>query len=285
MFRKVSVQVLVLILLMLAFFGTPLGAQAGGVCGGTYVVEAGDTADSIAARCGISASAIYAANPGVSSPLQAGQVLILPGGSTIPSTPVPSTPIPPGVITATVNNYNTYNYYNYPAAGSSSNGNYITYIVQPGDTFSSIASRYGLSVGQLWAANPQIWNINYIYAGQVIYIPTWGGAPGNPGQLPAPTETPMPLSYGQVPPGAPHGSVRLVDSTYSDIYISLQGTTRDGVNVIREYPVDGSMTVKVPAAWYVYVAWVGGVKYEGQFSLSNGGDHTITFYNNKVVSE
>jgi LysM repeat protein len=281
MFRKVFVQVLVLILLMLAFFGTPFGAQAGGVCGGTYVVEAGDTADSIAARCGISASAIYAANPGVSSPLQAGQVLTLPGGSTVPTTPIPSTPIPPGVITATVNNYNTYNYYNY-SAGTTTNSNGI-YIVQPGDTFSGIASRYGLSVGQLWAANSQIWNINLLYVGQVVYIPTWGGSPGNPGQLPASTETPMPLSYGKVPPGAPYGSVRLINLSDGDVYISLQGTTTDGNNVIREYPVSDSMTVKVPSAWYDYVAWVGGVKYEGQFKLGAGGDKTVTFYNHKVT--
>ena len=277
MIRKVFAQVLVVVMLLLAFFGTPLGAQAGGVCGGTYVVDAGDTVNSIAARCGTSASAIYAANPGVSEPLYAGQVLILPGSSTVPSTPIPSTPP-----TAPVNNYyTTNNYYNYPPAASSG-GTY--YVVQPGDTFSGIASSYGLSVQQLWAANPQIWNINYIYAGQVIYIPPSSGLPIQP-IAPAPTTTPVPLSYGTVPAGAPHGSVRLVDSTYSDIYISLQGTTKDGVNVIREYPVDGSMTVKVPAAWYVYVAWVGGVKYEGQFSLSSGGDHTITFYNNKVVSE
>ena len=277
MICKVFAQVLVLVMLLLAFFGTPLGAQAGGVCGGTYVVDAGDTVDSIAAKCGTSASAIYAANPGISGTLYAGQVLTLPGGSTVPSTPIPSTPIPPGVITATVNNYNTYNYYNYPAGttGTTSNG---MYVVQPGDTFSSIASRYGLSVQQLWAANPQIWNINYIYVGQVIYIPSY------PGWVPVPstTETPVPLSYGIVPAGAPYGSVRLVNVSDGDAYVSLQGTTTDGNNVIREYPVSGSMTVKVPAAWYDYVAWVGGVKYEGQFKLGAGGDHTITFYNHKV---
>ena len=285
MFRKVLTQVLVLVFLLLALFGTPLGAQAGGVCGGTYVVEAGDTVDSIAAMCGTSASAIYAANPGVSGPLYAGQVLILPGSSA----PVPSTPIPADTVTATVTNYNTYNTYNYynsPAQPAqpvqpvyppvtSSGGTY--YVVQPGDTFSGIASRYGLSVQQLWAANPQIWNINYIYPGQVIYIPT-GGQTVYP-----PTAEPVPLSYGTVPAGTKNGHVRLVDSTYSDIYVSLQGTTKDGVSVIREYPVSGSMTVKVPAASYVYVAWVGGVKYSGQFNLGNGGDHTITFYDNKVT--
>lgn len=284
MFRKVLAQVLVLVFLLLALLGTPLGVQAGGVCGGTYVVDAGDTADSIAAMCGTSASAIYAANPGVSGPLYAGQVLTLPGSSA----PVPpTTPIPPGPITATtINNYNTYNYYNSPAQPvqpvypmqpvAGSNG---TYVVQPGDTFSSIASRYGLSVQQLWAANPQIWNINYIYPGQVIYIPT-GGQTVYP-----PTEDLVPLSYGTVPAGTKYGHVRLVDSTYSDIYVSLQGTTKDGVSVIREYPVSGSMTVKVPAGRYIYVAWVGGVKYSGQFNLGSGGDHTITFYDNKVTDQ
>jgi LysM repeat protein len=271
MSRKLVIQISVLVLFVLGLTGTPISALAGGVCGGTYVVDAGDTVDSIAARCGTSASAIYAANPGISGTLYTGQVLMLPGSNAS----VPSTPIPANTITATVNNYNTYNYYNYPAASSSSNG---TYIVQPGDSFSSIASRYGLSVQQLWAANPQILNINYIYAGQVIYIPNYSGnAP-----LPAPTTTPVPLSYGTVPAGAPYGMVRLVNVSDGDAYVSLQGTTRDGIKVIREYPVSGSMTVKVPAAWYVYVAWVGGVKYEGQFKLGQGGDHTITFYNHKV---
>lgn len=270
MSRKLVTQVFVLVLFVLVLIGTPIGALAGGVCGGTYVVDAGDTVDSIAARCGTSTSAIYAANPGISGSLYAGQVLMLPGSSTVPGTPIPPTPV-----TATVNNYNTYNYYNYPA-GTSSNG---TYIVQPGDTFSSIASRYGLSVQQLWAANPQILNINYIYAGQVIYIPGYSGyAP-----LPASTETPVPLSYGTVPAGAAYGSVRLVNVSDGDAYVSLQGTTRDGIKVIREYPVSGSMTVKVPAAWYIYVAWVGGVKYEGQFNLGQGGDHTVTFHNKKVT--
>jgi LysM repeat protein len=254
MFRKVLAQVLVLIILLLALLGIPLGAQAGGVCGGTYVVDAGDTVDSIAAMCGTSASAIYAANPGVSGTLYAGQVLILPGSSApVPSTPIPSTPIPT----------------------SAPSGTY--YVVQPGDTFSGIASRYGLSVQQLWAANPQIWNINYIYPGQVIYIPA-GGQTVYP-----PTAEPVPLSYGTVPAGTKYGHVRLVDSTSSDIYVSLQGTTKDGVKVIREYPVSGSMTVKVPAGYYIYVAWVGGVKHSGQFNLGSGGDHTITFYDNKVT--
>ena len=65
MSHKFFTQVLVLVLILLAFFGTPLNAQAGGVCGGPYVVAAGDTLETIAAMCGTTVSAIYAANPGI----------------------------------------------------------------------------------------------------------------------------------------------------------------------------------------------------------------------------
>jgi LysM repeat protein len=253
MSRKFLTQVSILVLFVLVLIGTPISGQAGGVCGGTYVVDAGDTVDSIAARCGTSASAIYAANPGISGTLYAGQVLILPGSNaSVPSTPIP-TKAPSG----------TY------------------YVVQPGDTFSGIASRYGLSLQQLWAANPYIQNINVLYVGQVLYIPPSSGSPTYPVGTPA--TAPVPLSYGTVPAGTKYGNVSLVNKSFGDVYVSLQGTTRDGTHVIREYPVRGSMTVKVPAAWYVYVAWVGGVKYEGQFNLGQDGDRTITFYDKKVT--
>jgi LysM repeat protein len=46
-----------------------------------------------------------------------------------------------------------------------------TYRVKPGDTLSGIAVRFGLSIGQLLAANPQITDPDRITAGQVIVIP------------------------------------------------------------------------------------------------------------------
>ncbi len=270
MFRKVFAQVLVLVLLLLAFFGTPVVAQAGGVCGGTYLVEWNDTLDSIAAMCGITVSAIYAANPGISGVLYAGQVLNLSGSAN-----------------SNINNNNYYPPVNYPPV--SYNGNYI---VQAGDTFSGIASRYGVNIYDLWAANPYIWDINFLYAGQVIYLPTWAGQPVYPptypiccSVAPVPTEASVPLSYGTVPVGTPSGTVRLSNKSSGDIYVSLQGTTKGGIQVIREYPVSGTMKVNVPAGWYVYVAWVGGQKFEGQFNLTQGSNHAITFYNNKSVTE
>lgn len=44
------------------------------------------------------------------------------------------------------------------------------YIARPGDTFSKIAKKYGLTIQDLRIKNPQIKNINMIYVGQPIYI-------------------------------------------------------------------------------------------------------------------
>ena len=46
------------------------------------------------------------------------------------------------------------------------------YVVQPGDTLSGIAGRFGVALGALEAANPQITNPDLIFPGQVIGIPT-----------------------------------------------------------------------------------------------------------------
>jgi LysM repeat protein len=45
------------------------------------------------------------------------------------------------------------------------------YVVVPGDTLSGIAGRFGITLGGLEAANPQITNPNLIVPGQVIRIP------------------------------------------------------------------------------------------------------------------
>jgi len=293
MSRKVFTQFFVLILFVLAFLGTPFQARAGGVCGGLFVVEQGQTLESIAATCGTTVAAIVAANPGIGGTVSTGQVLMVPGinfvasGTPVTATPTPIvTPTPVTVVNNTTYNnyYNYYNYYNnngYNNAPVSYNG---TYTVQVGDTLSGIASRFGVSIYDLWAANPYIMDINLLYVGQTIRVPSSSGVPG-----PVPTSTtsdnPSTLSYGTVPFGTPLGKVKLLPKTSSAIYVSLQGTTRDGISVINEYSVNDPMTVKVPAGWYVYVAWVGGVKYSGQFNLSGDGDRSIMFYDRKVTTQ
>jgi lysozyme len=47
-----------------------------------------------------------------------------------------------------------------------------TYVVQYGDTLARIARRFGVNLYSLAQAN-NIWNINRIYAGQVLVIPRY----------------------------------------------------------------------------------------------------------------
>jgi LysM repeat protein len=251
-FKTLS-QIFVLIAILVASFASPGSAQAWSGCGNTYVVQWGDTLAGIAAYCGTTVAAIYAVNPGISGYLYAGQVLVMPG------------------------NYSGgYYYCNCPQDGYTG-----TYTVQRGDTFSEIAKRFGVSVNSLWAANPYIWDINRIYPGQVLNVPasSWFQV------IPDTTEELVPRSYGTVPPGFPTGKVKLINSANAEVYVSLQGTTSDDVRVINEYPVSGSMNVKVPAGWYIYVAWVGGQKFSGEFKLGGDSSHTLIFYINKVVVE
>jgi len=102
----------------------------------TYVVQPGDWLYNIARKFGVSPDAIVAANPGViPNSLYPGQVLVIPNAGM---------------------GYNT------------------TITVQPGDTINSIASRYGVTVEALMAANPGL-NYYNLTVGQVLRIPTMSG--------------------------------------------------------------------------------------------------------------
>ncbi|HJT97759.1 MAG TPA: LysM peptidoglycan-binding domain-containing protein [Rhodanobacteraceae bacterium] len=72
-----------------------------------------------------------------------------------------------------------------------------SYVVQHGDTLSGIASRHGVSLAELEAANPQIHNPNLIYPGQHVTIPGQGGGAGS--QPSAPVENGA--GNGQSPSG------------------------------------------------------------------------------------
>jgi peptidoglycan-N-acetylglucosamine deacetylase len=115
----------------------------------THVVAPGETLFRIATRYGVSVSALASAN-GIWNPnrIYAGQVLVIPSAYTPPPyTPPPYTPPP----------YN-------PGGGNS------YYTVRYGDSLANIAARFHTTVYAIASAN-SIYNVNYVYAGQVLYIP------------------------------------------------------------------------------------------------------------------
>ena len=245
MSRKFFTQALLIIALLLASFASAGSAYAGGSCGSTVTVQWGDTLSGIAAACGTTVSAFYAANPGLGYYIYAGQVLYVPGGG-------------------------------YGSSGGSGYGN--TYIVQSGDTFAKIAGRYSVSVYTLWSYNPQIWNINQIYVGQVIYVP---GSSSSSGGTSTSSKNSPDLSYGVAAVGTPNGRVVMTNSANAEVYVSLQGTTRDGISVINEYYVDGTVKATVPTGWYTYVVWAGGNQFSGQFQVKD--NHKMNIFMHKVT--
>ena len=139
MAHKSLIRLILLVAVLLGSFATTGSAQAGGYCSGAYTVQWGDSLGRIASICGVTVDAIYAVNPGLSGYLYAGQVINIPTNPPAPPAPAP--------------------YYG------------RTYVVQYGDTLRIIAARYGTTVSDILAVNPQIWNANLIYAGQVINLP------------------------------------------------------------------------------------------------------------------
>lgn len=106
-----------------------------GACSGFhYTVQPGDTYYHLAQRFGVTVAAIEQANPGVNpNSLQIGQIICIPRGAA---------PVCPG----------------------------FHYTVQPGDTFYSLAQRFGTTVAAIERANPGV-NPSNLQVGQSICIP------------------------------------------------------------------------------------------------------------------
>jgi hypothetical protein len=98
-----------------------------------------------------------------------------------------------------------------------------------------------------------------------------------------PTGTSHYQYYGTMPPNLPSGKVVLSNMSKTDAYISLQCTTRDGYVTVIEYPVGGSrVSTSAPAGRYVYVAWIGGKKFSGNFKLEKSEEVIIRMYKDRV---
>ena len=125
----------------------------------SYQIKWGDTLNRIASQFNVSVSSIIQANS-ISNPnlIIAGQTLEIPSDDT---PPVTSTPVPP------------------PPTNPTPPPNNGTYIVQSGDTLSSIARRFGTTVAAIAQANG-ISNINFIQVGQQLIIPGGTTTPSPP---------------------------------------------------------------------------------------------------------
>jgi LysM repeat protein len=125
--------------LLMVVSATAVSAQAGQIY---HVVAPGESLSQIALRYNTTVAAIVAAN-GIfnANYIYAGQYLLIPSSVYYP-------PAPP------------------PSPGSS------FYTVQYGDTLARIARRFGSTIWALVQAN-NIYNANFIYAGQVLRIPPY----------------------------------------------------------------------------------------------------------------
>jgi LysM repeat protein len=136
-------------------------------CDSFATVQFGDTLESLAIACGTTVDAIKAANPGLGNRIWAGKLIYIPTGTGARTHANPYPPqYPP--------QYNP-QYPQYPQYPQQGGGG--TYVVGWGDTLGGIAMRYGVSLRDMLAANPQIWNASLIYPGQVIYLPAHANYP------------------------------------------------------------------------------------------------------------
>ena len=137
---------------------------------GYHLVQKGETLSGIAARYGVSLSALKQANGLTDDLILVGQTLRIPVASSA-SLSLPAQ--------ATGGN----------SPGSCSN----PYFVRRGDSLAAIASRCGISIAALKAANNLSGNV--LHVGQMIKIPSSGysSKPGTALPMPRPTVTATPL--------------------------------------------------------------------------------------------
>ncbi len=130
-----ALGVLIVSLAVSLFGVTASSTTAQASCGAIYTVIAGDTLSAIATQCGTTVDTILQANPAIKNPnyITVGQVIQL--------------------------------------SGTDAGGETQLYTVQTGDTLSTIATMFSMTVADLLAANPAITNPNLIYPGQNIRLP------------------------------------------------------------------------------------------------------------------
>ena len=135
-------------------------ALAKKVCASSYTVQAGESWYLIAAKVGVKASLIAGANNRtIRSPLMVGQVICLPAGAVVPTTPAPSS------------SKSTNTTAPKPACSS-------TYKVVAGDSWYGIAAKVGARAADLTAANSMTLR-STLRVGDTICLPPGAKAPAS----------------------------------------------------------------------------------------------------------
>ena len=146
-------------------YGLPEGSTLPAAAQLVHTVQEGDTLSLIADRYGVSTIDLLLLNPGLDPDLIAigAQIVVLSEGGA----PVVSGPAPPLAVDSD------------PAV--------VSYRVQPGDTYSAIAARFGLSQAELFALNPTMPPTDVLFVGDSLLVPA-AAAPeppaGDPLQAP-----------------------------------------------------------------------------------------------------
>ena len=201
MSTKFVIQVLAIVAILTASFAVPTSASAGSaLCGGNVTVASGDTLRKIAHRCGTTIAALKLANNlNNANLIYVGQVLVMPGalirgsnnvdiyivnhGDTLKAVAVLFNTTLDALLKLNPSITNANLIYagqrlNVPTPGTTPpvtpppppTGGQI-YIVKKGDTMKKIAGYLGVSLDALVKANPQVTNVNLIYAGQILNVP------------------------------------------------------------------------------------------------------------------
>jgi len=128
------------------------GTQGAGTAT-TYVIQSGDTLNAIAREYGVAVQALRAANPAITNPdvLTVGMEIVIPAEGTSQGSSETTTQ-------------------------ESGQQSATAYTIQRGDTLTSVAQKFGVSVRQLQELN-NISDPNDIRLGQQIRIPTTTSAP------------------------------------------------------------------------------------------------------------
>lgn len=145
-------------------------AKPAAAASGRYTVRKGDTISAIASRHGVSIQSVFVTNKLTwSSIIYPGQKLTIPGKTA--SASKPAAPKPAKASTSQ----------SAPASAGS-------YTIRKGDTISAIASRHGVTISAVLAANKLSW-ASIIYPGQKIAIPRKGAAAASSSASSAPAKS------------------------------------------------------------------------------------------------